>query len=92
MKHLHVNVFTVLCEESNPAAFVSLSAHMSDWLNTDHHCEHSLYNCQHQVYAERGKWEQQANYGNVCFSWIILYGTVQHANMARIMLLHDLSV
>jgi len=36
MKHLHVNVFTALREESNPAAFVSLSAYMSDWLYTDH--------------------------------------------------------
>jgi len=47
MKHLHVNVFIALREENNPVAYVSLSAYMSDWLNTDHHCEHSLDNCQH---------------------------------------------
>ena len=47
MKHLHVNVFTALRDESNPAAYVSLSAYVSDWANTDHRCGQSLYNCQH---------------------------------------------
>ena len=47
MKHMHVNVLTALREKNNPSAYVSLSAYVSEWLNTDHHCEQYLDNCQH---------------------------------------------